>query len=265
MKNKLFIILVIITIISMFSFMTGGCKIAEEETPIVESETVSGITLISIEEVFEIIKNNEDYIILDVRTQEEYGEGHIGSVVLISVDELEGRLDELPEDKPIIVYCKAGVRSNTAASILIENGFTQVYDMSGGILEWIDKGYPVIVTGSNETADNSYNNSDVISVSVDDSYEFYKSGDYIFIDVRSQGEYDSGHIKGAIHIPVLEIELRLNDLLKDKAIVVYCNGSGCERSGRAAIILVSNGFDQVYDMAGLGVIEWEQKGYPMEK
>ncbi|MFZ3385598.1 MAG: rhodanese-like domain-containing protein, partial [Candidatus Hydromicrobium sp.] len=59
-------------------------------------------------------------------------------------DELEGRLDELPVDKPIITYCKSGGRSRNAANILVENGFTQIYDM-GGILDWIDKGYPISV------------------------------------------------------------------------------------------------------------------------
>ena len=68
---------------------------------------------------------------------------HIEGAVLIPVDTLEGRLNELPEDKPIITYCKGGGRSATAAAILVENGFTQIYDM-GGITDWIDKGYPTV-------------------------------------------------------------------------------------------------------------------------
>ncbi len=46
-------------------------------------------------------------------------------------------------DKPIITYCRSGSRSRSAAEILINNGFTQIYDM-GGISDWIAKGYPVI-------------------------------------------------------------------------------------------------------------------------
>jgi len=247
----------------MCSFIINGCKAAEEETPVAENETASGITLISIEEVFEIIKNNEDYIFLDVRTQEEYDEGHIESAINIPVDKLENRLGELPEDKSIIVYCRSGIRSNNAANILIDNGFTQVYDMSGGILEWMDRGYPVVLDG--ETTAEGENSSEVILISVDDSYGHYGDEDYIFLDVRSLSEYESGHIKGAINIPVSELEDRLDEIPKDKHIIAYCNGSGCERSGRAAIILVNNGFSQVYDMTGLGVIEWEQKGYPIGK
>ncbi|MDD5622444.1 MAG: rhodanese-like domain-containing protein [Actinomycetota bacterium] len=100
-------------------------------------------TLISVEEVYEIIASGEDYFILDVRNQDEYDEAHIGGAVLIPVSALESRLDDLPRDRPIITYCKSGGRSATAASILVENGFTEVYDM-GGITEWIDKGYPTV-------------------------------------------------------------------------------------------------------------------------
>jgi rhodanese-related sulfurtransferase len=97
---------------------------------------------ISVERVYEIIENGEDYTILDVRNPDEYEEGHIEGAVLIPVSELEDRLDEIPGNKPVITYCKAGSRSARAASILVENGFLEVYDM-GGITEWIDSGYPV--------------------------------------------------------------------------------------------------------------------------
>jgi len=265
MKNKLFTSLIIITIISMCSFVIGSCKVVKEEALTKEDEILAKITLISVEEVFEIIEDNEDYIILDVRTKEEYYEGHIWGVVLIPVDELERRLGEIPEGKPIIVYCKAGVRSDTAANILIDNGFTQVYDMSGGIDEWIDKGFFLVVNEEITTQIEDEENSKVIMISVDDSYEYLGNEDYIFLDVRSLEEYDSGHIVGAVHIPVSELEDRLNEIPKDKYVIAYCNGSGCARSGKAAYILMDNGFSNVYDMTGLGVIEWEQKGYPIEK
>jgi len=115
-------------------------KTAEEET---QTEEALYVENISVEEVFEIITSGEDYIILDVRTLEEFNQGHLEGALHIPVDELEGRLDELSEEKPIIVHCKSGGRSKTASNLLIENGFTQVYDMSGGILEWEQEGYPM--------------------------------------------------------------------------------------------------------------------------
>lgn len=165
-KNKLFIApIVLILIIFISSFIVGSCKITEgvgeeskvtedtltkeetkEEISIAEGETIAEVTSISVEEVYEIIKNNQDYIILDVRTKEEFNEGHLEDAILIPVSELESRLDELPKDKPIITYCKSGGRSRNAANILVENGFRKVYDMGGkGIIEWEEKGYPVEV------------------------------------------------------------------------------------------------------------------------
>jgi len=224
--------------------------IEEEETP--------GIEYISAEEVYEIINSNEDYMILDVRTLDEFNQGHLEDAVHIPISELEDRLDELPQDRPMIVYCKAGTRSSTAANILIDNGFNMVFDMGGGILDWIDKGYPVVVE---EETEEEY---DIAEISVDEAYDFYNNEDCIFVDVRSQDGYDNGHIQGAVNIPLGELEGRLEELPADKPIIVYCSGSSCNLSGQAAEILVKNGFRQVYDVSGKGIIEWKQKGYPME-
>ena len=119
----------------------GSTEEAQEEN---ENITIAEVKPISPEEVYEIIQNEEDYFIVDVRTREEYDSGHIEGALLLPIQELEDRLTELPVDKPIIVYCQSGDRSSTAANILVENGFKQVYDM-GGIGDWTAKAYPVIV------------------------------------------------------------------------------------------------------------------------
>jgi phage shock protein E len=98
---------------------------------------------ISPAEVFEIMENSQDYLIVDVRTKSEYDTGHLEGAMLLPVQELEDRMDELPADRPIIVYCRSGARSRSAAEILVENGFAMVYDM-GGISSWEAEGYPVV-------------------------------------------------------------------------------------------------------------------------
>ncbi len=84
--------------------------------------------------------------ILDVRTQSEYNEGHLENAVLIPVNELESRVDEILQyrDSEIIVYCKAGGRSAQASSILDSNNFTKVFNVLGGITAWESAGYPII-------------------------------------------------------------------------------------------------------------------------
>ena len=149
MTRKLFLLITILfLLISLITLpVSSGCKAntltPEEVQEENEDNIVAEIKSISPEEVYEIIKNSEDYLIVDVRTKEEYDSGHIEGALLLPVQELEVRLDELLMDKPIIVYCRSGGRSRTAATILVENGFKQVYDM-GGISDWTAKGYPVI-------------------------------------------------------------------------------------------------------------------------
>lgn len=82
----------------------------------------------------------EGVIILDVRTREEYEQGHIEQAVLLPYDEIEELFDELLPDKEakILVYCRSGNRSQTAAKSLLELGYTNVYDF-GGIIDWPDE------------------------------------------------------------------------------------------------------------------------------
>ncbi len=98
---------------------------------------------VSVQQAKEMIDRGEVFI-LDVRTQEEYNESHINGSTLIPVQELDTRFKELPRDKKILVYCRTGSRSATASEILVNNGFTQVYNMQGGITEWKNAGYEVV-------------------------------------------------------------------------------------------------------------------------
>ena len=95
-----------------------------------------------------IMEAGTSLVVLDVRNQSEYDLGHLYNAILIPVYELEDRISELQEyiDDPIIVYCRAGSRSQIACEILVSYGFTKVYNMLGGILAWIEAGYPIYTT-----------------------------------------------------------------------------------------------------------------------
>lgn len=77
-------------------------------------------------------------IIIDVRENEEWLEQHIDGTILIPLGELESRLPELAQykDSTVIMQCRSGRRSAKAGSILLEAGFTKVYNLAGGILAW---------------------------------------------------------------------------------------------------------------------------------
>ena len=92
---------------------------------------------ITAEEAKEIMDTEEGYIILDVRTQEEYDEGHIPGAILIPHTEIEARAEEVLTDKDqlILVYCRSGRRSKIAAEALLELGYTNIKEF-GGIIDW---------------------------------------------------------------------------------------------------------------------------------
>jgi thioredoxin 1 len=82
-------------------------------------------------------------ILLDVRTTGEYHRGHINNSTLISTNDpkvLE-KIQLLQKDKPIYLYCLTGSRSNAVANYMVRNGFTKVYNLRRGILEWQQYGY----------------------------------------------------------------------------------------------------------------------------
>ena len=101
------------------------------------AEQPGGCQKISAEEARQMMEGTQDYILVDVRTEEEYKEAHIEGAVLIPVDVIGARAaEELPDmDAVIFVYCRSGVRSAQAAETLAGLGYTQVFDM-GGINGW---------------------------------------------------------------------------------------------------------------------------------
>ncbi len=92
---------------------------------------------ITAEEAKQIMDTEEGYIILDVRTQEEYDQGHIPGAILISHEEIVEKAEDVLTDKDqlILVYCRSGRRSKIAAEALVELGYTNIKEF-GGIIDW---------------------------------------------------------------------------------------------------------------------------------
>lgn len=92
---------------------------------------------ISAEEAYQMMKDTGDYILLDVRTKEEYDQSHIEGAVLIPDNEISAKAGEQLPDRSavILVYCRSGRRSSGAAKQLVDMGYDNVYDF-GGIIDW---------------------------------------------------------------------------------------------------------------------------------
>lgn len=85
-------------------------------------------------------------IIIDVRTPEEIAEGKIAGALELDyfLPSFQSKVDELPKDQEIYIYCAVGARSREAAEMLLQQGFTKVYHLSGGIQAWAQNGLPIV-------------------------------------------------------------------------------------------------------------------------
>lgn len=92
---------------------------------------------ISAEQAKDMMGEKDNYIILDVRTAGEYDGGHIKDAVLLPLDQVSDKAEDVLKDKEqlVFVYCRSGNRSATAAKELASMGYTNIYDM-GGIMSW---------------------------------------------------------------------------------------------------------------------------------
>lgn len=102
-----------------------------------ENEREANEVNISMEEAKKMMDRETGYVILDVRTESEFAEGHIPNAVLIPYDKMEVEAEKILPNKEqlIFVYCRSGNRSKIAEKTLVEIGYTNVKEF-GGIIDW---------------------------------------------------------------------------------------------------------------------------------
>jgi phage shock protein E len=102
---------------------------------------------VSPQEAFTLVGERGDLFLLDVRTLGEYQEARLDGARLIPIDQFVKRLAEVPKDRPILVYCAVGSRSAQVVNYLARHGFSEIYNLYGGIYAWSQKGLPVLHGG----------------------------------------------------------------------------------------------------------------------
>lgn len=126
MKNRKYIVISLIIVIAIVIVYNSNIKATKLEYQIITAN-----------EAYNIIESEEDFIILDVRTESEYASGHIKDSILLPYDEISIKAETvLPnKNKKILIYCRSGNRSSIAAKELSELGYTDIIDF-GGIISW---------------------------------------------------------------------------------------------------------------------------------
>lgn len=84
----------------------------------------------------QLIDSNKNIQIIDVREDYEYAEGRIPGTKLIPIGQFISRMDEVDKTKPVLVYCSVSSRSPSAAKVLAQSGYTEVYNLDGGLARW---------------------------------------------------------------------------------------------------------------------------------
>lgn len=134
MKNILTIFS--LTIVLFFT----ACKDSgsAQEVKVTSSQEVHKVKVISPQEVRDAVYGDNSQQLVDVRTIEEFQEGHLKNSqnICVTDDDFEENIVKLDKNQPIYLYCRSGKRSARAAKILKELGFKEIYDMEGGYLNW---------------------------------------------------------------------------------------------------------------------------------
>ncbi|HEY94975.1 MAG TPA: rhodanese-like domain-containing protein [Dehalococcoidia bacterium] len=105
------------------------------------------ITNVTAQEAYTLIQeksDDPDFKVLDVRTPDEYNTGHVEGAINIDYnsDTFKEKLDTLDKSGKYLVYCRSGNRSSEAVKVMEELGFTMIYHMNGGIIDWSAEGLP---------------------------------------------------------------------------------------------------------------------------
>ena len=193
-------------------------------------------------------------VLVDVLPPSSFHAAHIKGAINIPVDAIESLQKKLPKDRKIITYCasKSCHLSTLAADKLLDLGYKDVAHYAGGLADWEAAGLP-LVNGKKR-------------VSFIDREELQRlireDENLVVVDTLPAEHFKKLHIRGAINIPLADLNKNLHQLAKDATIVTYCANYVCQASSKAAELLLTHGYRNVHDFKG-GVHEWHSAGLPI--
>lgn len=127
--------------------MAIGAVLAGEPAPsqpVTATAAPASVPTLSQDALLQHQKMHGDHLfVLDVRTPQEFAEGHVPGAVNITHDQLASRLAEVPKDKDVVLYCRSGRRAALAADVLRANGYLRLSHLEGDMQAWVANGRPV--------------------------------------------------------------------------------------------------------------------------
>lgn len=138
---------IIISILAIVSFVAMSCGTAENTNATKSTQTQdqksTTFTNVSVTDLKSAIDKEGDIVILDVRTPGELKDGYIENAINMDINNrsFKTKAADLDKSKTIYVYCRSGIRSQTASKVLIDMGYSDVRNVEGGFIAWTQKRY----------------------------------------------------------------------------------------------------------------------------
>lgn len=150
-RRFLFLVLSVLLVLSITVACAPAPAARTGSSQAPSSAAVSGPTFVTVspQEAKRIIDKNKgqaNFVILDVRTPQEFQSGHIDGAINIDFysPDFAQKLDRLDKSKVYVVYCRSGHRSARAVALMKKLGFQKVYEIQGGVLAWQSHGLPLV-------------------------------------------------------------------------------------------------------------------------
>jgi len=239
---------ILLAIVVIMLLIIGSCNGTQESTQIIEHITA--------QEGFDLIQDNldnQDFVIIDVRTPEEFAIGYIEDAINIDFysNTFRDEIDKLDKNKTYLIYCQSGVRSESALEVMKDLNFREVYNMLGGISAYVgDISGPTI---KSVTAREAFN-------------LMQDNPDFVIIDVRGPELFSQEHIQNAINMDFYSKTFLndIDDLNRSKVYFLYCDCGKGGMSELAAGMMAELGFQKAYDISD-GFSGWKAEGFPTVK
>lgn len=224
---------------------------------------------------------NNGITLVDVRTADEYTEGHIAGAFNIPLNDLTKNLNLLPNlDANIIIYCGSGHRSAVAMAGLQLLGYKNVRSMLSGATAWKAANLPLteeavtVEAGTAPTFNpDLFKLVDTYMTNIPKGYNVVKPADMnialaeqkpFVLDVRGESEIANGYIEGASFVTLRDLIGKANQLPTDKAAPIFIYDNPTHRSSIAMVLLGIRGYTNVKVLGG-GFGAWEKASLPIKK
>jgi rhodanese-related sulfurtransferase len=140
---------ILIALFTLILILMAGCSQPPASSSPSSTSSSAASKVISVKDAYDLIQKNKgnlDFVILDVRTADEFNAGHLADAVNIDyyAQDFKEQVNKLDHNKEYLVYCRTANRSASAVKIMLDLGFTRLNDVAGGIVEWGNAGYPTL-------------------------------------------------------------------------------------------------------------------------